>query len=270
MRSFTSRPNPQGACTVRTRNFVAAIAALMACLSGTANADFTIDATALGRYQSSTPTAFSPGSVYAETGSFRILVRDETSVSLGSSESRNYFVFDLSQVVGQVTGVTFELENPGVFSTAGFDPVTSVNYRLRDASQDSASLPVDASANLGDAGYSDLLARFDDLGSGTLFGGATITAADDSTTLSFTLNSAAIASVMAHQGGLFAIGGAIDPPAFNNHLSRVDMFNNGVGMIRLIIQTSAVPEPGSLTLIGLGGIGALGLARRRRHRARSV
>ena len=151
-----------------------------------------------------------------------------------------------------------------LFRSNGFVPnvdgISSLTYNLRDASQDAASLSLGGNFFPGDPGYSATLSRFNNLGSGTFFGSESISAVNDGTTLSITLNSAAIASVIAHEGQLLAIGGATD---FVVTTSEVGVFNHSgsSGIERLVIHTRGVPEPRSLSLIGIGGLALLGYVR---------
>ena len=79
------------------------------------------------------------------------------------------------------------------------------------------------------------IAAYNDLGSGVSYGSRVYTSADQNLFRSITLNAAALAAIQSSAGGLFALGGAL--------------------------ESQAVPEPSTLSLLGLS-LGAL-IARRR-------
>jgi hypothetical protein len=250
-----------------------AIVLLMACLPMSVHADYVINATDTGNYAKNGGGFFgSPESIQARTGIYAAGVQDYTGFGFVAIETRNYFEFNLAQVAGQITGVTLQLFEPvGGFLALNHNVPFggSASYTLRDASQDAGNLAENGGLILGEAGYSAYLSRYNNLGSGTLFGGTTVTSTNDGTILSIALNSSAIAAILAHEGGMFAIGGAVDPSALPNNFSFVGIFNgsNSVGISRLVIQTSqSVPEPGSLALVGIGGLVFLGHARYRKAR----
>src|SRR5262249_32162699 len=54
---------------------------------------------------------------------------------------------------------------------------------------------------------------FDDLGTGTAYGGQEVSAAHNGRLFGVDPNAAAVADILAHQGGRFAVGGAITPLA---------------------------------------------------------
>jgi hypothetical protein len=107
------------------------------------------------------------------------------------------------------------------------------------------------------------VAIFDDLGSGTTFGSYVASAADNGTTISITLNAAGIAALNAAAGSTIAFGGVLttlSPPA-NQYVfgfSTATFVEDDVRRLDLTV----VPEPASLTLVGLG-LAAV-LTRRRR------
>ena len=239
--------------TGRTIAVLAISLVSIACLPTSAHADYTIDATVGGHYGTNDVGGILQ--VGATQGSYFTGIAGNPT-----GEARNYFVFDLSQVTGGVSGVTIELSDPANGFVPNVDGISSLTYNLRDASQDAASLSLGGNFFPGDPGYSATLSRFNNLGSGTFFGSESISAVNDGTTLSITLNSAAIASVIAHEGQLLAIGGATD---FVVTTSEVGVFNHSgsSGIERLVIHTRGVPEPGSLSLIGIGGLALLGYVR---------
>jgi hypothetical protein len=110
---------------------------------------------------------------------------------------------------------------------------------------------------------------FDDLGSGDIFAVKSVTAADDNTFVTFSLNSSAVASLVAAMGASWAIGGAITPlllPAGSDELVFASSVSVGA---ELVLQI--VPEPPAIALAAIGALGLANVAnrsrrvRRRRH-----
>lgn len=94
----------------------------------------------------------------------------------------------------------------------------------------------DVSTNLNSLlGGTGGIAAYNDLGSGVSYGSRVYTLADQNLFRSITLNAAALAAIQASAGGLFALGGAL--------------------------ESQAVPEPSTLSLLGVS-LAAL-IARRR-------
>jgi hypothetical protein len=104
---------------------------------------------------------------------------------------------------------------------------------------------------------------FDDLGSGDIFAVKSVTAADDNTFVTFSLNSGAVASLVAAIGTSWAIGGAITPmllPAGSDELVFASSVSVGA---KLVLQV--VPEPPAIALAAIGALGLANFVRRRRH-----
>ena len=152
------------------------------------------------------------------------------SADCGSSipESHNFSAFRLGTVTGTFLSATYSLFNPAAGAT------DTADFSLWDFTGNIDGLL----ARAGGVG------GFTDLGSGVSFGIRVVGIADNNTMVTTNLNAAALAAISAALSsnggsGLFVIGGAAD--------------------------VSTIPEPATMSLLGLGL--AAGIARRRRARS---
>ena len=162
----------------------------------------------------------------------------------GEPESRNFFVFDLSGVVGQITGAELRLFNPaaGFSSTAG----PTETYTVFNVSTPISTL------RAGGTGI-ELVPVFDDLGSGVSYGSRVMSATDNAALVHINLNSAALDD-LSSATGQFALGGAVTSLSPGFTVQFVFGFTGSPTDTRQLILTTAepVPEPGSFFLFGLG------------------
>ncbi len=109
------------------------------------------------------------------------------------------------------------------------------------------------------------VAAFSDLGSGQLFGTGTASTSQTSGTLTITLDAAAIAAIIAAEGGKFAVGGALTSISGS---SAQFLFGASINdfATTLTLDVSPVPEPASLTIFGAGLLAMAALRRRRAAR----
>ena len=107
---------------------------------------------------------------------------------------RNFFSFDLSTACPAVSA-TFRLTR--------FDQTGALTYSLFDVSTPAATL----NANVGTS-----QAIYDDLGSGTAFGTFPVAPGAGNDVLTFPLNRAGVAAVLAARGGFFSVGGSSSGP----------------------------------------------------------
>ena len=156
-------------------------------------------------------------------------------------DHHNFFVFDLSSISLTVTSAILQL-NSGQILGVDNDPL----YSVFDVSTPIAALT---------AGGSGLTAIFNDLGSGTLYGSRTYTAADGclgsvppcpDPTLDreIPLNDAAVAAINAALGSQFALGGALTG-CISNRNGQCFLFGSTVnpGLTKRLLLTLAPAAP---------------------------
>jgi hypothetical protein len=171
--------------------------------------------------------------------------------------TRSFFVFDtLPLFGGTITSATLTLANPAF----GYDsPDASETISFYAFGGSIASL-LDGSAGLG---------AFDDLGDGTVYGGGTLTASDNGTSLTFTLNADFLTALQAAGGGSIAIGGALtslDPLNFSFNELVFGFSDGSASAPKLSVEVSpaaSVPDTAATAgLLGLAFAGIAALARR--------
>ncbi len=175
----------------------------------------------------------------------------------GSGIFRDFFVFDLTNVSGKILNAHLRLSNPynGVFAVnppetvAFFDVTTSISV-LR-------------------TGGVELISIFDDLGTGIMFGIRDYDRLDngfpDGSVSEVQLNSAALQDLNVTKGGLWAIGGSLLTQDAEDHVFGFTP-NDGLGTTRELVLNvdSPIPEPTSLTLLGIGALSLFGYGWRRK------
>jgi hypothetical protein len=237
--------------------FIAVVAGMSVCVSAPAlGVPITLDATRFGIYEGFSTGAVQNFSHSPNTGS---LARYDVGSSFSDSSTatvvlqRDYFVFDLSGVTGNVTSATLRIFSPGQPTSthasdtlAIFDVTTPVNTLIGSPEGAGSYGPI-----------------FADLGTGTQYGSALLNPAaiQSGTQINIPLSNA-LTNINAQKGGLFAVGGTIDP------LNLIDAggpyyLNGGTfpPNAQLILDangttTTPIPEPatGLLILTGLSGL----------------
>lgn len=164
------------------------------------------------------------------------------------NENRSFLVFDTSSVSGTILGATLRLFNPEVsqFLHGYVSPDATETLNIYDVSTPASDI----------RGNTAGLAGFADLGSGTLLGTRTVSAADNGTVIEIQLNAAGVAALTS-SSGLFVLGGALGSLS-----GTADQYVFGFSTAsfvpdhtrQLVLDVEPVPEPAT---IGLAGFGAL-------------
>lgn len=184
---------------------------------------------------------------YAADGSHNPALENYLTGQL-TTERRSFFVFDLSGVSGTIQSATLRLFNPdlSMFQHGYVSPSPTETLNLYDVTTAAASI---TGATAGVAGFSDL-------GSGTLYGTRSVSAADNGTVVEIALNNAAIGA-MQSANGLFLLGGAVSSISGSSDqyvfgFSMASFVPDHTRELVLDVAPAAVPEPATF-VYGLVG-----------------
>jgi len=165
-------------------------------------------------------------------------------------EVRNFVVFDLSRIRSPILSATLRLLNPG----SGYgSPDLSERFSVWDVS-----------APLGDL-YFGSVTKFNDLGTGTLFGTQEVLSGVQQSFVDVSLNRSAL-NVLNSTQGFVALGGTVSSLLLGEPLEYLfggsDTHNPSDGNTQLIL--TIIPEASKLTMLfsGLLLLGAAGLRQR--------
>ncbi len=161
---------------------------------------------------------------------------------LSGSDFRNFFVFDLTDIVDQITSAKLVVNTTEVTGGGGTYELFSVETVVSELTKDGF-------------GLTDI---FDDLGEGSPYGSRGISNLEHDTDIEISL-SANFLSAANSASGLFAIGGALSPLTADPQY----VFGYGEPAVQLIVE---IPEPGTIVLLLTGVAAMFAFTRGRRMR----
>ena len=163
-------------------------------------------------------------------------------VGRDSGDFRNFFVFDLTDIVDQITSAKLMVNTIEVTGGGG-------TYKLFSVETDVGELTEDG------FGLTEI---FDDLGEGSLYGSREISDSEHDTDIDIPLG-ADFLSAANSASGLFAIGGALSPLTADPQY----VFGYGEPDVQLVLT---IPEPGTVVLLLTGAAAMFAFTRGRRMR----
>jgi hypothetical protein len=152
---------------------------------------------------------------------------------------RDWFTFAIPSV-GTITGATINIWNDSSNHTSEADSIfnlhaaTSITYAGLGAGGSLGSVSL-VSADTGISGYT-----------------------------SIALNALGLADLLASEGGNFTFGGVVSPITISGFDDpSIFGFTSGTPVAQLVLSTTSVPEPLTLSLFGAGLAGAIAMRRRK-------
>jgi hypothetical protein len=186
---------------------------------------------------------------------------------------RDFFVFDLSSVSGDITAATLDLYVPASGTDAG------PGYQSNNSSEeylltgtDSAISDLTGSYGAGDATGQSI---YDTLGTGTTYADVSIVPGDQGTTIDISLNSDGLAYLNANEGSQVAFSGQNPNVVTTNGLELYFTYTNPTdisvfsGTPEPTLDITFAPEPASPALM-ITGLAVIGVALLRRRTAPSI